>query len=247
MSADRRRQPEVSPTFRLQLDNILEVAGAAFRDPEVMAAMAEARHAAEGLRDASEHDPEAESLARQILELCKRAAQLLIDCEPGLKNTLGEALVLNLVIAGVFPEAGQHLPLRLHGIPGFPDRAVRVLLSDDDVQSVRQGMNLGQVWVNATDLTADQYRELWGLISFQQQEALGRELNEGGRPPGSLEEKRARVIEAMRQHPDWSDVEIFNAGRQAGLWPDDGHYYQNGPSNRKRVQTLRRRAGIRKI
>ncbi len=119
-------------------------------------------------------------------------------------------------------------------------------MSDDDVQSVRQEMSPGQAWVNATDLTAEQYRELWGLISFQQQAALGRELREGGRPPGSLGERRAEVIEAMRQHPDWSDVEIFNVGRDAGLWLDDGHYYQNEPRNRKRVQTLRRRAGIRK-
>ena len=50
----------------------------------------------------------------------------------------------------------------------------------------------------------------------------------------------------MRQHPDWSDKKIFDAGLLVALWLDDGNYYQNVPRNRKRCTRFRQTAGVNK-
>lgn len=103
-------------------------------------------------------------------------------------------------------------------LPGLPGRPVWLLLYERDVEAMRAETQPGQVWVNVTDLDLDQDRELWGVISYQQQR-LGKPLGKPGRPGLTNEE----CIEAARLKDDegWTHTEIgkrFGWPLQANVW-----------------------------
>ena len=178
------RRPKPSPTARRQLDEMAELVRACFDDPAVAAPLVQIRGAAARFGRARSDA----TRTKQTIALVKAvgdAAVATVQRHPELVQALGPGLLLQLLLTrGV---AADLLParLRLHGAPSQPDRNPWLLIDAGDVAALRRLLQPGQIWVDATSLTMEEYRELWGLVTFNQQAGLGRQPKPGGRPRGS--------------------------------------------------------------
>ena len=93
--------------------------------------------------------------------------------------------------------------------------------------------------MNATELAAKSYRELWGAVSFQIQAGAQRPHKAAGRPVGSPSKARAALKDEMRRNPQWNDKEIYEVAVKRGIWPDDGKYADEPERNKARVRRLK--------
>ena len=235
-----------SPVYTRQLAGISNLVRAELDHPRIVAVRAEL--AALGARrraDGAHFDDEEGSALAAAIDAAMAVGYAAIEEEaPSFQRLFGRGGVTTLLITAFDEELGSLLPLRLLNIPEYPPRPFRLLLHDADVQEMAGQLAVGQVWVNATELDETQYRELWSAISFQRHAALGVQDKPRGRHRGFVTEQRAAVVADIQAHPTWTDVEVYDCGRDAGLW--DGYYYDAPEQNRKRVQRLRRTAGVRR-
>ena len=154
-----RQKVSTAPTFQRQIDKAFESVAPALSEGQAGEAWARLLH-----------DPTQEALD-MFLAVAKH------DC-PEAWRLLGDKGFRNLAHAALgLPVA----PLRMRALPDLQGRPLWVLLHERDLAAMRAELRPGQVWVNATDLSDEQYRRLWAAISYQRQ-SLGKPLGEPGRP-----------------------------------------------------------------
>jgi hypothetical protein len=61
-----------------------------------------------------------------------------------------------------------------------------------------------------------------------------------GRPPGTREPKRERVVEALRNQPDLHNYQVADRARRWGAWKP--HHEDNPANQRRRIKRLRKDA-----
>lgn len=238
------QEPPMPPTFQRQIDDLIEIVGRAFSEPASQTLVDRLTDSAKSVLSHEDDDEAAEPCLREFNSLLSEWLQYIADHHPVVFQSLGERALRDILHGMLFPDSVHEL--RVRTLPGYPEQPLWVLLAESDVESLRAKLSTGQLWLNVTDLTIEQHRELWGLISYQQQLVLGKQPDRGGRPTGSKSAARARVIEQMRQAPSLPDVEIYQLGLRAGLWKDDGSYYDHPERNKSRVIRLRQAADVRK-
>ena len=238
------RKPRVPPTYQRQLGDVSALMERAFGDADVTAVIARARQVVDQLQEEPE-GPGADALASRLVDDAQVAVGLLALRNDKLLNVFGRSGLQRLVMAAVI-DGLEMQPLQLRALPGIPGRALRLLEDGARVEAMKQELAPGQIWVDATALTVTQYRELWGAVSYNQIAGLDRELGTPGRPRGSLTSVRAELISQLRSNGQWSDQAIYAQGLQLGLWTDEGPYAANPDRNRKRVQRIRKAAGVPK-
>ena len=145
-------------------------------------------------------------------------------------------------LAFLSPDGELLFPLRARAVPGYEGRPLWLLQRAADVEAFKRYVAPGQVWVDVSELTGEQFRNLWGLVSAQQQMGLGRRRKRAGRAKGSPSGPRQEFVEVVRQHPDWTAPQIYEAAVARGL--RDDAYNENPETNRQWVRRLRRDAGV---
>jgi hypothetical protein len=138
-------------------------------------------------------------------------------------------------------------PLRGTGLPGVPGRSLVTLVTDADVDAMRDLLEPGQVWMRVDQL--DNIRRQWPMLDSAaraQRREIGLPSEKGGRPVGRLgmpsPEEQAFFASLT---PDMRPSEIYRRGVAAGVWVDDGRSAYDR-RNRARVRSLLRRAGVEK-
>ncbi len=228
--------PKISPVFLKQLDALFEEVLRALALSEVRAKvdhLASIINSVGGV-EASEKIPD---VAVQVEGGLDEIVSLVRESSPQVMNYLSEPALKNVVLSQIAGEWQASLEFRQ--LPGIESPNPYFVRDDQDVEWLRQKIQPGQVWVNATALNVRTYRDLWGAISFQLQAGVGLVHLPAGRPPGRLTKLRRELKQLVRKHPEWTDKEIFRAGVQAGLWEREP-YEDNPERNRARVKRLKK-------
>ena len=241
---DESAAPRVPPTFRRQLTALPPLLEEAMADPLVAEPLASAREMAGRFTETAAEDGEDAWVA--IVGQIESALERIAENHAEVLRIFGRGALYKLLLDAAFDLDRAPAALRLKSLPGYPDRPVWLIRSEGDAAAMRDAVQPGQVWVNATDLSDTQYRDLWGVVSYNRQAGLGREVPRGGRPPGSVDDARAAVIALLRENREWSNREIYDAGLRAGLWADSEPYDPDVSRLKKRVRQLRKQAGVHK-
>jgi hypothetical protein len=143
--------------------------------------------------------------------------------------------------------AGQSTPpfpeVRLGRLPNVTGHALYVVLNQDDVDTVREAIAPGQIWVDATALDHDAWQIVGSAVQVQRR-LLGQPLGHPGRPKRPADpirdEVAVRVARAKDNNAAW-DI-VVAAGLKTGPLYDrsDPRLY---PRNRAFLDRLRRRGG----
>ncbi len=167
-----------------------------------------------------------------------RAVTWVQEHHPSVVQIVGRDGCRGLLMTAVTGD-DRFAPKRFIGLPDYEGRPIWVLDNDRDVARLRAEIQSGQVWINVGRLDESQFRGLWGAISYQQQVALGQSRGRPGRPQGRRDPKRVELIRLVRESPQSTDREIYEAGLANRLWTDDGPYEENIERNRRRAQRIR--------
>ena len=229
-----------SANFRRQQSAVVELVRQVVADPVVEAALARLAGVIRQM-ERSDDRTVAEKLKPVLAGSVRDLLIAVASTKPELIAVLGPEQLVDLALIANWEEPVAQPALRLRELPGIPGHVLWTLVNDDDSDELKRVLDRGQVWLNVTDLNEQQYRELWGAISYQQQR-LGKKPGSRGRRAGSRTPAREALVRAARRHPEWTRGQIYAEGLKRGVWRDDGPYASHPERNRGRVRRIKDRA-----
>lgn len=233
---------QLAPSAKQLIEPFWDEFHQALQAPTVEIALRIAQASAASLRE-SPPGPESDRLAAEALAETVALAETLGAAAPDLADALGAPQLWNLCRSLVVQD--PLADLRARTVPGYPGRPLWLLNSVESRDAFLRYLAPGQIWVEATQLTRDQYEQLWGLVRYQQEAGLGRSPDVGGRPRGTRSAARQELIDVVHRHPDWTDRKIFSAGlthgQRSGSWTD------NPDAHRAWVRRIRKGASVTRL
>lgn len=236
----QKTSPRPSPILERQVAALGELIDRVFEDPEVQSFIMELNREISRVHLAVAPATR-EKLEADLLRRLPKLADRMIEHMPELDAHFGRDALADYLLLLVAPDrhVGQ---IRFRGPVGYQGQPVHVLRDRAATVAFTQSVTAGQIWVNATQLTEELYRELWALISYQQQAEGLRTPGPIGRPAGSRSRPRQTLVELVRHHPEWDKATIYQEGLSLGAWDDDGPYAVDSKRNWARANRIMKSA-----